>query len=311
MNFPKVLCIFNPEAGRGRFRIGPGEIKRRFAEVSRRIGADIEMELIETSVPGDAERIGRENRGGDLDVIAVCGGDGTVYEVINGIAGSGKGFGIVPLGSGNDGIVSITGDHRSIDNCISDIVRCERHSIDIARMNDRLFLNVVGIGMDAAINHEVADRRDLVKRLGPTFLYTYCTFRVIPRWKDMDISLTIDDGQPVERKVKMLTIGNGTTCGGGFRLTPRARMDDGLLDLSLIKTAGIIKTMVNVPKAFKGDHLGIDLTIYRQFRKLSVRSLEDRELPLHIDGEKGFSREFDFQVLPGKIWTVHKPGLLK
>jgi len=300
------LCIFNPEAGRGRFKIDSRDLEKRFKSSASEMGKELEVSVLETEVSGDAERFTLENRGSEFDVIAACGGDGTAYEVANGIVGSGKGLGIVPLGSGNDGIVSITGEKRSIEDCISDIIRGEKHPIDIARMNDRYFLNVVGVGMDAAINHEVADRRDLVKKFGPTFQYAYCTFRVIPRWKDMEVRLTMDDGEPLVQKVKMLTIGNGTTCGGGFQLTPKAKMDDGLLDLSVIKTAGILKTMVSVPKAFKGKHLNMDIVDYKQVRKLRIETLGDRELPLHIDGEKGFSREFEFSVVSGKAWTVHK-----
>ncbi|MBN1390005.1 MAG: YegS/Rv2252/BmrU family lipid kinase [Candidatus Thermoplasmatota archaeon] len=298
----------NPEAGSGRFRMDPEELERRFMKAARSSGTEIDIEVVMTEVAGDAEKISRERRDSRIDVIAACGGDGTIYEVVNGSVGSGKGIGIVPLGSGNDGIVSITGLHRSIDDCISDIIRCDRHPLDIARMNDRYFLNVVGVGMDAAINHQVADRRDLVKRVGPTVLYTYCTFRVIPGWKDMEVLIELDDEEPMQIKAKMLTIGNGTTCGGGFRLTPKARMDDGLLDLSLIKSAGVLRTVLNVPKAFKGEHLNLDLTFYKKFRRMKVISLEDRELPLHIDGEKGFSREFEFEAVSGKIWTVHRLG---
>jgi YegS/Rv2252/BmrU family lipid kinase len=301
----RVLCIFNPEAGKGRFRFSPSDLRSSLEEEASRQGKDISVEIVETRHPGDAEKISKEGVGEDLDIVVACGGDGTVYEVTNGIAGSGKALGIIPLGSGNDDIVSITGECRSIEDCISDIVKGERHGIDIARMNDRLFMNVVGVGMDAAINHEVAKRRDMVKRFGPTFQYVYCTFRVIPRWKDMKVRLTLDDDKPEEFMVKMLTIGNGTTCGGGFRLTPKARMSDGKLDLSIIKHAGILKTMVNVPKAFKGEHLELDMTIYRQFRKLSLECLEDRTLPFHIDGEKGFSKDYQFEIVTGAMWVVH------
>jgi len=301
----RVLCIFNPEAGRGRFRLGPDDLAGRLETEALAQGKELLVEIEKTHLPGDAEKISRRRSGDDLDIVVACGGDGTVYEVVNGMAGSGKALGIIPLGSGNDDLVSITGEGRPIDSCISDIVKGERHPIDIARMNERLFMNVVGVGMDAAINHEVTERRDMVKRYGPTFQYVYCTFRVIPRWKDMKARLTMDDGEPEEAFVKMLTIGNGTTCGGGFRLTPKARMNDGLLDLSLIKHAGILKTMLNVPKAFKGKHLGLDMTVYRQFRTLRVESMEDRTLPFHIDGEKGFSRDLRFEVIRGSMSVVH------
>jgi YegS/Rv2252/BmrU family lipid kinase len=289
----------------GRFKIGAKELEDRFKETAIKLEFELDMEIRETHFPGDAEKFSRKDRNSRFDTIVACGGDGTIYEIVNGIAGSGKALGVIPLGSGNDGIVSITGKKRSVEDCMEDIIKGVRRPIDIARMNERLFLNVVGVGMDAAINHEVADRRDLVKKFGPTFQYTYCTFRVIPRWKDMHMRITMDDGEPREQKVKMLTIGNGTVCGGGFRLTPRAKLDDGLLDLSLIKTAGILRTMVSVPKAFKGKHLDLDIVEYKQFRKLKVECLEDRELPLHIDGEKGFSRNLEFEVVRNKMWTVH------
>ncbi|MFO8050459.1 MAG: YegS/Rv2252/BmrU family lipid kinase, partial [Thermoplasmatota archaeon] len=260
-----------------------------------------------TSVAGDAEKIAQRHRNADLDVISACGGDGTIYEVVNGMAGSGKAIGIIPLGSGNDTIVSISGGKRSIDDCIEDIVKGGRHPIDLGKLNDRYFLNVVGVGMDAAINHEVANRRDLVRRLGPTVHYFFCTFKVIPTWKDMDLLLSENGKEPYRMKAKMLTVGNGTVCGGGFRLTPKARMDDGLLDLSLIRGAGILKTMVNVPKAYKGKHLKLkDLTVYKKIRTLSLTTPGERELPFHIDGEKGFARKMDLSLAEGMMWTVHR-----
>jgi diacylglycerol kinase family enzyme len=121
----------------------------------------------------------------------------------------------------------------------------------------------------------------------------------------MEMRLVMDDGEPWEQTVKMLTVGNGTVCGGGFQLTPKAKLDDGLLDLSLINKAGILRTMTSVPKAFKGKHLDLDIVDYKQFKKLKVECLEERELPLHIDGEKGFSRELEFEVVRDQMWTVH------
>ncbi|MEA3558447.1 MAG: YegS/Rv2252/BmrU family lipid kinase, partial [Candidatus Thermoplasmatota archaeon] len=302
----RVLCIFNPEAGRGRFKIGPKDLEKMFREAAEKENIDLELEMLSTNMSGDAEDLAREHFDDDVDVIAACGGDGTVYEAINGMAGSGKAMGIVPLGSGNDTIVSITGSSRTREDCVKDIIRGKKNPIDIGRLNDRYFMNVVGIGMDAAINHEVANRRNMVKRFGPTVQYMFCTFKVIPRWKDMDMVISENGKEPYRKKVKMLTIGNGTTCGGGFKLTPKAKMDDGKLDLSLIKGAGVLKTMVNVPKAFKGDHLKVKgMTEYRQVTSIRATTVDNRELPFHIDGEKGFAKTFDLEIVQEKMWTVH------
>ncbi|MFW3145576.1 MAG: diacylglycerol/lipid kinase family protein [Thermoplasmatota archaeon] len=301
----RISCIFNPEAGRGRFRIGPSELEKMLKDKAREKNKELRLEMSVTERTGDAERIARKLSKKDTDTIVACGGDGTIYEAANGMVDSGKALGIIPIGSGNDTMTSINGGPRPMDDCISDIIRGIRHSVDVGMMNDRYFMNVVGVGMDAAINHEVAKRRGMVLRFGPTFQYFFCTFRVIPTWRDMEMLLTIDGTGEVKREIKMLTVGNGTTCGGGFRLTPLARMDDGLLDVGIINKAGTLRTLTSVPKAFKGKHLDLDLTDYRKMRSLKVRTEDDRELPYHIDGEKGFARSFEFQVFQGKMWTVH------
>jgi diacylglycerol kinase family enzyme len=86
-------------------------------------------------------------------------------------------------------------------------------------------------------------------------------------------------------------------------------MNDGLLDMSLIRGAGTLRTLFNVPKAYKGTHLSVkSLTEYRKLSSLRLKANEDRDLPFHMDGEKGFSRDLDFKVVQDMMWTVHPLG---
>lgn len=298
-----IVLVFNPSAGVGRSGHDTASVTDRLRKMASVEGGRIDLEVLRTLGKGDCLDAAKDAAGSGVDVLAAAGGDGTVMEAAAGIAGSRTALGIVPVGSGNDSLFSISG-HRDLERCLCDIVSGSVRSLDMGSLNGSLFLNVVGIGLDAEVNHEVARNRHRVLRYGPLLTYTLAALKVVGRFKPYDVEVMLDGEGPRIHRVGLFTVGNGTTCGGGFRLTPLAKMDDGLLDVSLCRHVGRLRSVLNIRTAMKGEHLRRKETTYHQTKGVRVRGM-DGELPYHVDGEGGFARELKISVVPSCLRTVH------
>ncbi|MCU0799899.1 MAG: YegS/Rv2252/BmrU family lipid kinase [Candidatus Thermoplasmatota archaeon] len=299
----RILLVFNPSAGVGRSGLDAYSVSDRLRRTASVEGVRIDMEVRRTSGKGDCLDAAKEAAGSGVDVLAAAGGDGTVMEAASGIAFSRTALGIVPVGSGNDTLFSLSG-HRDMGRSLRDIVLDGRRSMDMGSLDGRLFLNVVGIGLDAEVNHEVARKRHHVLRYGPLFTYALAALKVVGHFKPYDVEVAFEGEGPAVHSVGLFTVGNGTTCGGGFRLTPLARMDDGLLDVSICRHVGRLRSVLNIRTAMKGEHIRKKETTYRRTRGLRVRGM-DRELPYHVDGEGGSARELKISIVPSCLRTVH------
>lgn len=287
----------------GRFKVDEAHLLNSIRKRAKELDVDLDLEVRETKAQGDCREIALEASNSGSDVVAVAGGDGTIFEAVNSLKGKGSLLGIIPIGSGNDDIVSISG-HNDRDRCIDDILTGKGNPIDIGSMNGTYFLNVVGLGLDAEVNHRVARNREHVKLMGAALTYTFAAFKVLLKFKPYKIEFSIDGKDMGERSISLCTIGNGTTCGGGYKLTPLAKMDDGLLDLSISAYLGKLRSIRSIGKAFKGDHIKIEGNIYENFRKAVIKGV-DRELPFHMDGEAGFAERIEFEIIPDGIEIVH------
>ncbi len=299
----RVTVIFNPNAGAGRFKLDEGSLLKKMTALSRRSKVDLDIQAIRTTCKGDCYEMAKDAISDGCDVIAVAGGDGTIMEAVNSIAGTGASLGIIPVGSGNDTIVSIAG-HKDISRCLQDIIGSRPEPLDLASMNGTYFLNVLGIGLDAEVNHMVAKRRDLVTRIGPALTYTFAAVKVLLNFKPHLITISVDGSPPLDHSISLCTIGNGTTCGGGYRLTPRAVMNDGQLDLSISDFIGKIPSLLNIRKAYIGKHILRAENTYRHFKKVEI-SGNSMIIPYHMDGEPGTVTKMIIDVVPGGISCVH------
>ena len=299
----RISVIFNPEAGTGRFEISGEDLVRMIKQAGAVLNKDLEVTLHQTKGKGDASIIASRAVLEGAHVVVASGGDGTIMEVANSLAGTTSSLGIIPLGTGNDTLMSMAG-HCDRGRCVREIVAGEPMNMDLGSMNGHYFVNVVGLGLDAAINHETAKRRELVKKIGPTGVYVLSAIKVITRYSSTEVEIHMDDKKPEKGGVYMFTVGNGTTCGGGFRLTPNAVMDDGMLDISMVRPMNPVKALMNIPYAYRGTHLKRKETSYHQVKEITVTSTGGK-IPYHLDGEGGFEDRFVFKVAPGALKTVH------
>ncbi|MCX6136868.1 MAG: diacylglycerol kinase family lipid kinase, partial [Ignavibacteriales bacterium] len=222
----KYHFIVNRTANRGR----AGKSLPALEEKLRAGGVPHQMHFTES--PGDATRIA--GRLPDGASVIVVGGDGTINEVVNGLYGRDCMLSIIPAGSGNDFVKMFDMDiprDRSIGYATGSKIRqIDIGHIQIKRKNgvevQRYFVNAVGIGLDALVSH-INSQFNLLKGFPA---YVVAALKAIVVYKPQNAVMRLQ-GQVWEGRPLLLAVGNGSTVGGGFKLTPNAQLDDGMLDI--------------------------------------------------------------------------------
>lgn len=288
----RYKLIANPAAGRGNAR----SLIRKAESLFRGRGISFDLEF--THGPGDAADVARRSLP-DFDVVVAMGGDGTVNEVLPGLLFSGKPLGIIPCGSGNDFIKSL-GIPNNIEKAFRILQEGKEKAIDIGTINGKPFANGVGIGFDAAVNRTSYSINHSKKGL---LLYFLAFLRTIGKYRPSAAKITAD-GNTMEQETFLISVGNGTTVGGGFRLTPHAKIDDGLLDLTVVKPLPLPLLFWHLPKVFLGTIDRTPHTITLRAQKIRIKT--PSPVPAHLDGEiyDGDATAFDIEILPGALTVI-------
>lgn len=293
----RVAVILNPIAGRGAGARLSGQVARHL----RQRGLD--FELTATTAPGHATALARDAvRRGSEAVVAV-GGDGTVNEVLNGLAQTGNGpngtaLAVLPIGTGND-FACGAGLPRELAEACRVVARGQCRSLDMGRVQadneaPRYFGNGVGIGFDAIVNIE--SRR--FKRLRGFLVYLVAVFKTLLVYYHAPRATINVDGRRIEQPSLMVSIMNGHRLGGGFRVTPDSQMDDGLFDLCLADEMSRLRMLGFVPQFMLGTHTGDPhITMLRARR---VQIVSESPWASHVDGEVyGVgARRYEVTLLP-------------
>ena len=285
--------IFNPAAGRGR---AIRETAAVSAEVRRQLG---DVAIYHTDRKGHAAEIAASLRGQGVTVIA-AGGDGTVHEIVNGLVGGNCTLGIIPIGSGNDFVKMLNlkgGDWRS---AVAAIRRGHTLQADVGKVGAVYFPNGVGIGFDA----EALIESHKTKHLKGFALYFASVLKALRRYRNRTVTLTID-GRRQTREIFLIAVGNGECAGGGFYLTPGARIDDGRLDVCIARALKLREILLLLPRVVKGKHIGMPQVEYLQAEHLRIESAQG--IPAHADGELlgADLRELEIELLPAALKVIH------
>lgn len=285
-----VVVVLNPYSGRGQ----AGKVRDQVSSVLRSAG--ITYTLAETTGVGDAIVLARQARLDGHQTVVAAGGDGTVSEVVNGLAqaadaaGPVGNLGILPLGSGND-FADMVGIPRDLAAAARILAGGQMRCCDLgyARVTaagqtvERYFANSVGAGFEAQVTIE----SNKIERLRGVAIYVVAAVRALLHYRTPDIELTWVDaaGAAQVRKgpVLLISVGNSPRSGGGFYLTPTARLDDGLLDLGIADAIARWRVLLLLPKALQGNHVTDPAFALTQVR--SVQIVSPDELPVHLDGE--------------------------
>ncbi|MHB8843817.1 MAG: diacylglycerol/lipid kinase family protein [Nitrospirota bacterium] len=289
----KFKLIANPASGTHRSR----HIAAQAVELLGK--QDIAFDLEFTAAPKHAAEIAvRSCR--DFDAIVAIGGDGTIHEIAGAMLGCEAPLGIIPAGSGNDLIKSL-GIPNDVKAAVDILVAGKTRVIDAGTINGLCFVNVVGIGFDAAVNH---NSHGLRRPASGLLRYVLALIKTLGTYAPLPLTVTIN-GDSTTQDLFLLTIGNGTTCGGGFRLTPHAKLDDGLLDVTFVKPITIPRLLWHLPKVFQGTLDRVERYASMQ-RVTKIRVQSTVPVPVHVDGEiyRGDTSRLDIEILPSALAVI-------
>jgi YegS/Rv2252/BmrU family lipid kinase len=262
--------IVNPVAARGK--------ASRVGAMVNKICKDrnLDFELVNTEKAGDATILAAAAKD-KFECIVAVGGDGTINETVNGLIGGASKLGIVPVGSGNDFVRALDLPHKIIKT-IDILLAMKTRVIDVGQAGNRYFQNGLGIGFDAWVVQETMK----VHRLRGTAIYLYSVLKTIYSYNPPVVTLEYNDISR-EEKFYMITVGNGISLGGGFKLTPNAVLDDGLFDLNIIRDLKKWEVYQNLLSVFAGKHIYLEQVTTDRTSQLSIKS--DENFAAHVDGE--------------------------
>ncbi len=283
----KHLFIINPVAGKGKTLGLIPEIKQ-YCE-----GKGYEYEIAATGYPGHATEISKVHSSEQILRIYSVGGDGTLNEVLNGMAGGKSSLAAIPSGSGNDFIRSILGADIP-KNLIKATVEGSERLIDYAKVNEKFFINITSLGFDAEVASQSGHYMKLPFVTGK-MAYVLGIFTSIARCTNHLMEIKVDDIS-LSSKTLLVAVGNGKYYGGGMLALPNAEIDDGLFDICHVEAMTRMKILKLFPKYMKGQHAlikGVHLT-----RGKKVEITVDRLVPMNLDGEIILLQKAAFEIFP-------------
>lgn len=284
----EVKIVVNPVAGQGRTLAIWPDLARKIKQL------EIEYSSCLTQRVGHATELANQAVKEGFKKIFVVGGDGTLNEAVNGIDLNETTIGVIPTGSGND-LAKMIGI-KGISEGLSSLQWQNRRRIDLGRALDRLFVNNLGIGFDAF----VASTQKRFKYLKGNLGYLVSVLKVLWNFQGCAIEIMTDEYRLCER-IMSVSIGNGQFHGGCFRLTPEAIINDGLLDICIIKKINKLRFLLNIPRAMRGTHNRLKETKSFKAKKIFLSSL--KPLFVHFDGEVFFKpvKEINVEILPASL----------
>lgn len=291
----KALLVVNPSAG--------GEKAQEFqkAAVEKLESYFDEVEVKETKKGGDARDFARAAAQDKLDSVFVMGGDGTVNEGISGLAEQDyrPKFGFFPLGTVND-LARALNMPINPKEAIEALDFEQTKSLDIGKINDRYFMNVVAVG---SIPEAVRDVSVEEKTKFGKMAYLISGLKKIAQNETYNFELDVD-GDHISVESTTLLIGLTNSIGGHENFLPDAKVDDGLLRLVYLKDTNMLESFQAVPNLAQGVTESNQNLGYRTFNKAHIALKNSQSLGTNVDGDEGDDLPIDITILPSHL-TVY------
>lgn len=288
----KHLFIINPVAGKGHANSYIPAIHNYFK------GNTDEYHIEITNNPGHARDIAEwYAQKGDYRMYAT-GGDGTLNEVLNGMAGSNCSLGILPAGSGNDFIKSIY-KSRDYKDILEKTINGEPVSIDCGLINGRYFINIMSVGLDAEVAYYSAKINHKLHVAGMVSYLLGIAAALIKGKIRFPVKIIFNDSETIETNIALTACTNGKYYGGGFIPVPTTEYNDGILDVCFVEAKSLPAILYLIPKYMKGTHTEMKGVNFRKIERMRIESEE--ELKINIEGELIFANSVDIEIKKGFI----------
>lgn len=267
---PTLRFLVNPASGRG---TGKAHLDR-IRVLASKLGAGL---CVSRKVEDLAEQARRAAEDG-IERLLVAGGDGTMHHAIQGLAGTACALGVIPLGSGNDlaGTLEVPPD---LEAAVNRAVNGEVRRIDLARVGEAWCVGYAGVGFDS----EVTRFANEVKVLRGPLIYFYSVIHTLVTFVPPRMRV-VHNGGTFEGAVMFTVVNNLPRFGGGMRIAPDARIDDGLLDLVIVKEIPKRLLLTLFPKVYNGGHVGHPAVEIVRTTRAEI-TLLDRTMTMYGGGE--------------------------
>ncbi|HET7743365.1 MAG TPA: diacylglycerol kinase family protein [Gaiellaceae bacterium] len=282
-----------------------GSTGRRWPEIAHRAAAvGLVGDSLLSQRPGELTELARRAVDSGATLLVVVGGDGSVNEVVNGVAGAtGVELAVVPRGTGWD-FSRTFGISRDLDRALEVAYTGVTRDIDLGRVTFRTwagdegqayFANVASAGISGAIAKRA---NETSKALGGKVSYYWATLAVFAGWRT-DVMRVEVDGDVREGRMIDAMVANGRFLGGGMKMLPDAEPDDGVFDVLLIGDVTKRDLIFTLPKSYRGKHLPHPRLEVLRGRVVTIDA--DDPLPLELDGEQPGTTPARVEIVPGAI----------
>ena len=303
--FHQPCVILNPKAGSGRsLRMWP----RLQPLFEGRLGP---VEALFTEAPGHATQLARGALENGADLVIAIGGDGTLNEVVNGFLAHGKAvseqaaLALFPLGTGGDFRRSAHFPETS-EEVIAAIAEREIRRVDacLARFRaydgtplERYFVNGAGFGLGGEV--AIAAKNNFLTRHSGTGAFFLATAVSFLTYRAKRVRLAFDEEATLETRIMEVALGNGQFQGGGMQLCPRATLDSGAVDVSVVNKAGFFEFLAALPYLYSGRIYSHPKCEFFRARRVVAES--DDEVSIQVDGEAIGTLPLEVETVPGAI----------
>lgn len=259
----------NPRAGEGKGRLTGFEVEKFFCE------RGIEYSLDSTYRPQGATSLAKKAVSDGFNLILAVGGDGTVNEVVNGMAGSSAALAVIPAGSNNNFSRTLGLDANNIRECCEIAIGSMSRKADLGKINGKYFVNGIGIGLNAELSKRGGILNSLLK-----------VFSALKNFRSPKLNIKIGD-LSLSSRMAIADIANGKFLGGREKTAPFADIEDGKLDLCVLNDVGKLGLLLRLPKLVSGTLPGSrHYKVYKGSR-------------FTIDSAESFSLFYDGEIASG------------
>ena len=304
------LVIINPASAGG---ATGGAWPETAAELRRHFGP---FACVYTESAGDARRIAAREANAGREFIIACGGDGTISEVADGIllSGASSELGVLPSGTGGDFRRTLEMPRRTRQAALT-LREGQTRLIDAGRVtfiNDdgreetRHFVNVASIGMGGDVIRRVKGNNSLLpagasRALGGRVAFAAAVVQSAFTYQKPPVRFRLDDGPEFRLVVANFCVANARFFGGGMKVAPEAKLDDGLFDVVAIGDLNAAEILLNSYRVYLGTHLGMQKVQHTRARKVIAEAFGESPVAIEIDGELAGRLPATFEIVPRAI----------
>ncbi|MHB1131438.1 MAG: diacylglycerol/lipid kinase family protein [Chloroflexota bacterium] len=288
---PRASVVMSPVAGTA---VSREDLLEQLAPLT---AAGWQVRVAVTTRAGEAVELARAAAAAGEDVVVAAGGDGTVNEVLQGIAGSESALAVLPLGTGNVWAHEI-GVPTDLAGAVQVLLHGRLRRVDVGRAGERYFLLMAGVGFDAEVTRQT-DKQ--TKRRFGRLAYLIAGVKVALGIVGHRVEINLD-GVPRGARALMVVIGNSRNYGGQVSLTSDARLDDGLLDVVVFKGTSVLHAAWYALSVLLRRHRQDQGVEYYRAKRLVISSVTP--LPVQVDGDVIGETPMSFQVRPLALKVV-------